>query len=177
MPTDSYIAVGSNVSPRENIVRALEMLQRRVNVRGVSTFYRTPPLKRPEQPEYRNGVFWVRTDLSPRALKFDVLRQTEEGLGRVRTEDAYAARTIDLDLILYGDRMTNSDELVLPDPDIRARAFVAVPLLELAPALRLPDSGEALADIVNAAMCQDLEPDHELTDTLRARISNESTTH
>jgi 2-amino-4-hydroxy-6-hydroxymethyldihydropteridine diphosphokinase len=170
MPTDAYIAVGSNVSPRENVVRALEMLRRRVEVRGVSTFYRTRPLNRPDQPDYRNGVFWVHTDLAPLVLKYEVLRDIEEALGRVRCADAYAARTIDLDLVVYGTHVIHDPEITVPDPAIRTRAFVAVPLWELAPGLRLPDSGEPLAALVTPGMRQSLAADRELTTELQASV-------
>lgn len=170
---EAFVAVGSNIAPHENIVRAMEALLRRVPVFAVSTFYRTPPIGRPEQDAYRNGVFGLRTSMAPRDLKFEVLRVVERDLGRVRSEDAFAPRTIDLDLAIHGDCVEHSEELELPDPDIRTRAFVAVPLLELAPTLRLPDTGEPLAELVTAAMRASLRPDIPLSQGLKARLCHE----
>lgn len=170
---DAYVAVGSNIAPAENIPRALDMLVQWTTVAGVSTFYRTAPIARPEQDEYRNGVFHLRASHPPRDLKFDVLRKIETALGRIRTDDAYAPRTIDLDLVIYGDCVVDSEELTLPDPDILTRPFVAVPLLEMAPALRLPDSGEPLARFVTEAMREELRADAKLSSSLKMRLGNE----
>jgi 2-amino-4-hydroxy-6-hydroxymethyldihydropteridine diphosphokinase len=144
MPTIAYIAVGANIEPERNILAALEMLDAAAPVCAVSTFYRTAPIGRPEQPEYLNGVVAVLHDGSARELKYGILRPIEAALGRVRTADKFAARTIDLDVILHGDTVCDEPELRLPDPDLRTRAFIAAPLLEIAPELRLPGSGERL---------------------------------
>jgi deoxyribose-phosphate aldolase len=143
----AYVAVGSNVDPEANIKRALDQLKVLARVTGVSTFYRTAPIERPDQPDYINGVCRIETALSARTLKFGVLKKIEEDLGRVRGADAYASRSIDLDLVLYGEATCDDTDLRIPDPDIRKRTFVAAPLLELAPDLRLPDTGEALSSL------------------------------
>ena len=78
------------------------------------------------------------------------LRRIEADLGRVRNADAYAARPIDLDVLICGDEVVEDLGLVLPDPDLRSRSFLAAALLELAPDLVLPDSGERLAELVSA---------------------------
>jgi 2-amino-4-hydroxy-6-hydroxymethyldihydropteridine diphosphokinase len=169
---DAYVAVGSNIEPELHILLALDALRRDVTVRNASAFYRTAPVGRPDQDDYLNGVFSVSTSLSPRELKHGVLRRIEHQLGRVRGEDPNAARTIDLDLIVYGDLHEEAGDLRLPDPDIRTRAFVAVPLLELAPGLRLPDTGEALVEVV-AGMHETLRPDAALTEQIQARLRHE----
>jgi 2-amino-4-hydroxy-6-hydroxymethyldihydropteridine diphosphokinase len=166
---EAFIAVGSNIEPLRNVPAALDMLLEDVRVTGVSTMYRTAPLGRPEQPAFVNGVWRVETALDARKLKFTVLRGIEARLGRVRTEDAFAARPIDLDIALFGGAVIDEPDLVVPDPDVRERAFLAVPLVELAPELRLPGSGVRLAD---EPVCRDvggLEPLPELTDQLRKR--------
>jgi len=167
---DAFIAVGSNIAPERNVEAALELLMQHVRVVASSTFYRTAPLDRSEQASFLNGVWRVATLMTPRALKFDVLRQIEAELGRVRMADKYAPRTIDLDLVLYGDAVVDESDLRLPDPDIRTRPFIAAPLLELAPDLRLPDTGEALAVLPCARVAPDMEPDEALTARLRERI-------
>ena len=144
-----------------------------LRVLASSTFYRTAPLGRPEQPPFVNGVWRIQTTIEPRPLKFHVLRGIEAALGRVRTEDRYAPRTIDLDVVLYGDAVVEEPGLVLPDPDVRERPFIALPLLELAPDLVLPDTGEQLSAVCPAQRPPDMQPLCELTQTLRARIPHE----
>lgn len=166
-----YIALGSNVEPEKNIVQACTLLSEKVSLRSVSTFYRSKALERPEQSDYRNGVVRVATPLTPLRLKFDVLREIEGQLGRVRTEDRYTSRTIDLDILVFDDCVINEENLVLPDPELRERPFIAVPLLELAPDLVLPDTGEALRSIRSAQARSELEPDIELTQKVKARLN------
>ena len=166
----AFVAVGSNIEPERNIPAALEALARFVRVTGSSTFYRTAPVARPGQPAFYNGVFQAQTGLAARALKFDVLRPIEERLGRVRTADKDAPRTIDLDLLLCGDEVIDTPELRLPDPEIRVRPFVAVPLLELCPELLLPGTGEPLRAFPAARASQALERLTEFTHQLRKRL-------
>ena len=166
----AYIAVGSNIRPAENVPLAVKLLGEKVEVVAVSRFYRTRALRRPEQADYRNGVVAVRTSMTPRELRDEVLRPIEAALDRKRSVDKYAPRTMDLDLILFGDEVVREAGLTLPDDDLRARPFVAVPLLELAPELVLPDDGARLADLPAARMTEDLETDTVLSDTLKERL-------
>lgn len=168
---EAFIAVGSNIEPLQNVPAALEMLLEDVRVTAVSTMYRTAPLGRPEQPPFVNGIWRIETALEARELKFTLLRGIEARLGRVRTDDAYAARPIDLDIALFGEAVIDEPGLVVPDPDIRERPFLAVPLVELSPGLRLPGMEDKLAD---APVCRDvsgLQPLPELTEQLRERIA------
>jgi len=167
---NAYISVGSNIEPEKNIPEALEKLKKYVSVKAISTFYRTVPIGRPEQPAFLNGVWQIDAEQSARELKFDILRQIEAELGRVRTEDKYAARTIDLDIALYDDMVIDEPDLRIPDPNIRQRPFIAVPLLELAPRLVLPDTGELLSSLDIVKATQDLEPVCDFTEILRERI-------
>lgn len=170
IPTDVFIAVGSNIEPEANVLAALELLQQHVRVIGVSTLYRTAPVGRPDQAAFINGVWRVATAMPPRTLKFDLLRAVEVQLGRVRTPDKYAPRTIDLDVVLYGSLVIDEPGLRIPDPDIRTRPFIAVPLLELDPHCVLPDTGEFLAAIVRPDDRDQLEPLPLLTDRLRRMV-------
>lgn len=149
-----FVAVGSNIEPAVHVCRALRLLIRRVRVDGVSTFYRTAALGRAGQADFVNGVWALRTELAPRQLKEEILRDIERRLGRRRSADKHADRPIDLDLVLYGALV--SPELGLPDPEIRTRNFVALPLLELEPEQVLPDTGERLisaaASMTHASM-------------------------
>jgi 2-amino-4-hydroxy-6-hydroxymethyldihydropteridine diphosphokinase len=146
----AYVAVGSNIHPERHILRAMRMLKRRVRIVGVSTFYRTPAIGRPQQALFCNGVWGVETDIPPRTLKFSVLRGIEERLGRMRSDDAYADRVIDLDLVLYGDEVIDEPDLKIPHPDL-LRPFVALPLLELDAGVLLPDTRRPLS-------CMELRP-------------------
>ena len=170
MQVKVYISVGSNIEPEKNIPKALEKLKKYVRVVATSTFFRTMPIGRPEQGFFLNGVWLIETDKSPRELKFGVLRSIEAELGRIRTQDKYAARTIDLDIALYGDEVINEPELVIPDPDIQKRRFIAIPLLELNPSLVLPDTGEQISSLDIIKSGKDLEGLHAFTENLRERI-------
>ena len=147
-----FIGVGSNIAPEANIPLALERLAKSLSLRAVSTFYRTAPVGPAGQPPFVNGVVEALSELPPRKLKFHVLRPIEASLGRRRSgADKYAPRTIDLDLLLYGDAVLSQRGLTLPDPDIRERPFLAAGLLELEPGLVLPD-GTPLRPAPGAAM-------------------------
>ncbi len=135
-----FVSFGSNIHPVENVREALHRLAANLRVIAISTVYRTEPEDRPDQDPYYNGVVEAETDIPPRELK-RLLREIEKDLGRKRSADKYAARTIDLDLILYEDLQVADDDLVLPDPLIRKRPFLAHPLYELAPDLDIPGAG------------------------------------
>lgn len=165
-----YIGVGSNIAPEENIPRALEMMRKVVVVHAVSIFYRTAPIDLPDQSAYLNGVWRIQTDLPPRELKFTILRTIEDRLGRMRTCDKYAARTIDLDVLLYGDLVVQDLDCRIPDPDICQRAFLQASLLDLVPDLILPDMKQPLSMLVRAEEMATLEPATTFTAMLRSRL-------
>ena len=167
---DVYLSVGSNIDPERNIIEACLRLKVLVSAIETSTFYETDPLERPRQPSFLNGVWRIATDLPPRRLKEEVLRKIERELGRVRSDDKHAPRTIDLDIIIYGDRLIDEPDLKIPDPDIRVRPFIAVPLLELAPDLVLPDTGERLAVQPVIERGGELRSLPLFNETLKARI-------
>ena len=170
MAEDAYIAVGSNIKPQDNIFDALIALKTYVTINAISNFYETPPVSGPGQPDFLNGVVKIKTDRSPREIKFDILRSIEERLGRVRSTDKYAPRTIDLDLILYGSLVIDEPDLHLPDPSICLYPFVAVPLLELAPELIMPDARTPLSDEPVIKLKADLRLEPEFTARLQRRI-------
>ena len=169
-PVDAYIAVGANIEPERHILLALDRLAEEAQVLATSTFYRTSPIGRPEQPEYLNGVWHIQTTVPARTLKFGILRDIETELGRTRGADRYAARPIDLDLVVYGDATIDEPDLRIPDPDIRERPFVAAPLLELAPHLVMPDTGEPLACLPAARPSAGMEAAEDLTRQLKKRL-------
>ena len=166
----TFVGVGSNIEPESHVVEALVRLRRCVQVKETSTFYWTTPIGKGGR--FLNGVWRITTDLSARELKTTVLRWIESELGRVRSVDRYAPRTIDLDILLYGDLVINEPNLRLPDPDIRTRPFIAVPLLELSPDLVLPDTGERLADLPVLQEAGSLGIAAEATAALRAALNS-----
>jgi 2-amino-4-hydroxy-6-hydroxymethyldihydropteridine diphosphokinase len=125
-----FVAVGSNVEPQHNIIAALNALRETVHVGASSTFYRTEALGRQAQPDFVNGVWRIEATLEPARVEDEVLKPIEIRLGRRRTDDKFAPRRIDLDLVLYDALVVDEIELVLPHPDIK-RPFVYVPIVEL----------------------------------------------
>ena len=164
-----FIGLGSNINPARNVARALRQLALHGRILGVSTVYRTPPEGRPEQPWYFNCVVALETTKTPLELKQDALRRIERELGRVRSADRYAARTIDLDLLLYDDLVVERDDLTLPDPHVFQRAYLAHGVYELAPELALPGSGRPIASVAAALPIDRMEPLAGFTARLRRR--------
>ena len=145
-----YIALGANLDPERNLRLAVEHLTRHFHVETVSPVYESPPVDGSDQPCYLNAVARAVTALPPREMKEGVLRAIEAELGRVRTGDPFAPRTIDLDLILYGDRVQSSGEVRVPAEGITRYAHVAVPMADLAPTLRHPERDETMASIAES---------------------------
>lgn len=153
MPEDAYIAIGSNIEPEHYLPRAVEALGRVGTVLAVSTPYQNAAVGSRPQPDFINAVARIRTTLAPVEIR-DVLRAIEAELGRTRTDDRYAPRTIDLDLCLYGSQIIQAADLTLPHPDILTRPHVAVPLAELAPHMPHPVTGEPLSRIAERLRSQ-----------------------
>jgi len=134
----SFLGLGSNQGDRAGFLRAaVERLDGwpGTRVKAVSSLYATAPVGRLDQPEFLNAVAEVRTELAPAELLAACL-QIEGELGRVRTE-RWGPRTIDLDLLLFGECEIAAPGLVVPHPRLRERAFVLQPLAEIAPDRRL----------------------------------------
>jgi len=170
--TRAFVGIGSNIAPEENIFKAVRQLAQSTLLASISTFYRVPAIDRPEEPAFYNGVVSIDTDLPPAKLKWEVLRPIEAALGRHRSADKYASRTIDLDLLLYDDSVVSTGDLILPDPEILKRAFVAIPLCELAPALVLPGSGIPIRQVADQFPTENMEPLREYTRQLQNKLLN-----
>jgi 2-amino-4-hydroxy-6-hydroxymethyldihydropteridine diphosphokinase len=147
----SYIGLGSNLGDREEYLRrALELLRAEpdIDVTGVSSVRETDPVGILDQPRFLNAVARVETDLGPRRL-LDRLLATERMLGRRRDGPRFGPRTIDLDLLLYGDEEIDEPGLTVPHPRLAERLFVVEPLHELDPALVVPGQGP-VSDLLSA---------------------------
>jgi 2-amino-4-hydroxy-6-hydroxymethyldihydropteridine diphosphokinase len=147
--TRAYVGLGANVgNRRENLDRAVELLaaERGVRVLAVSSVRETDPVGYQDQPRFLNAACAVETELGPREL-LERLLAIERALGRERTGPRFGPRTIDLDLLLYGDETLDQPGLTVPHPRLAERLFVLEPLHELAPDLVLPD-GRAVRDLL-----------------------------
>ena len=139
----AYVGLGANLGEREGALRAaLAALDATegIDVVAVSTFRETDPVDYLEQPRFLNAAAALDTTLAPREL-LDVLLEVERSLGRTREGPRFGPRTIDLDLLLYGDESLDEPCLTVPHPRLHGRAFVLEPLAELDPGLVVPGLG------------------------------------
>ena len=142
--TLAYVALGANLGDREaSIRRAAEL----IGAQRLSTIIETPPWGVTDQPDFLNAVAEVESDLGPGPL-LERLLEVERELGRVRGGTRWGPRTIDLDLLVYGDETSDTPGLELPHPRLHERLFVLVPLAELAPGLVVPGRGR-VADLLS----------------------------
>lgn len=164
-----FVAIGSNIDPDENVRSALHMLAEEFDVDAISPIYLTEPLGRPGQPVFYNGVIEMTTDLPATEVK-QALRLIENELGRRRSSDKYAARTVDLDILVYDRDVIEA--LGIPDREICNRAFLSIPLYELTPDLVLPGSNEPLKDIALRHAKHSMTPLIEYTAQLRKDVKD-----
>jgi len=141
--TRAYVGLGANLGDRERTIRAaLDALvgEAGIELVAVSRLRETEPVGVGDQPRFLNGVAELRTALAAREL-LDRLLAVEQRFGRVRTPGEHGPRTLDLDLLLYGDEAIDEPGLTVPHPRLHERRFVVEPLAELAPGLAVPGRG------------------------------------
>ena len=148
----AFIGLGANLGPREvTLLRAVDLLaaDSGIDVLEISQLRETDPVGDVEQPSFLNGAVAVETTLSPREL-LNVLLRVERELGRVRDGERWGPRTIDLDLLLYGNEIVDEESLRVPHPRLHERRFALEPLTDLEPELAIPGRGtvsELLAEL------------------------------
>lgn len=153
-PVTVYLAIGSNLaSPLNQVNAALAALAEipDTQVRAVSSFYRTPPLGPQDQPDYLNAAVKLETTLQPEAL-LDHTQRIELQQGRERKAERWGPRTLDLDIMLFGACVIDSERLTVPHYDMHNRGFMLWPLYEIAPELTFPngDPLQAMLQRLNA---------------------------
>ena len=154
----AYLGLGSNVGDRRaNLQQAVDLLdvEPGIRVTHTSDVWETDPVGGPSQPDFLNAVVGVRTQLTPWALLAACAR-VEHALGRVR-DVRWGPRTIDVDILLMQNTVMSDPKLTVPHPRITERAFVLLPLLQLAPTAKLPD-GTPLATFVEHVGAQGARP-------------------
>ncbi len=153
----AYIGLGSNLeSPATQLRQAFAALAELPHTRLVrhSSLWRSAPMGPPDQPDYVNAAAGLLTQLDALAL-LEQLQSIEQRHGRRRDGERWGPRILDLDLLVYADQRHTGPTLTLPHPGVAARAFVLAPLMQIAPALRVPDVG-VVSHLLQAIDCSDL---------------------
>ncbi|MFQ5559530.1 MAG: 2-amino-4-hydroxy-6-hydroxymethyldihydropteridine diphosphokinase [Nitrospinota bacterium] len=144
--SDVLIGVGSNISPFQNIEKALTLLREQTTLLKISPFYRSKPHGFSDQDDFINGCIVLTWEASPEELKFNILKKIEERTGRVRTENKNGARTIDLDILLFGELVLKKKDITIPDPETFKRNYILYPAKQIAGDMVNPHSGKRLQE-------------------------------
>ncbi len=148
-PVTVYLSFGSNMGNRQgNLNKALEILSQRVKLGQISSIYDTEPVGNADQPRFLNLVCQIDTRLAPMEL-LSLTKGIESKLGR-KLGEPNSPRPIDIDILFYGDQVLESPKLVIPHPRLEERAFVLIPLSEIAPELVHPVSGKTAKEMLEA---------------------------
>lgn len=147
--TTVYLCLGSNLGEREeNLCQALKLLSLKVNIDEVSSIYETEPVGYKEQPLFLNLACRITTNLPPDKL-LHLAKEIETRMGRVPSEQINSPRLIDIDILFYNNKIMETENLTIPHPRLKDRAFVLIPLNEIAPGLAHPKLGKSIAQLAN----------------------------
>jgi 2-amino-4-hydroxy-6-hydroxymethyldihydropteridine diphosphokinase len=143
-----YLSLGSNLGDRlDHLQKAIESLEDFGHVKKISSVYETDPWGYEDQPAFYNQVAMIETELEPLELLHDI-KQVELKMGRTPTF-RYGPRVIDIDILLFDDIVFTKPELTIPHPEMKNRAFVLVPLLEIAPLLSIPGEKASIKNLLD----------------------------
>jgi len=159
VPHTVYLGLGTNLGDRHaNLQAALQALEPKVKLTAQSPVYQTPPWGYTEQAEFLNMVVSAETDLKPRAL-LRYLKKIEKQVGRTASF-RWGPREIDIDILFYDDLVLHSRKLTIPHPRIQQRAFMLVPLTDLAPEFRHPLTGKTIRQHLAEVDSTEIRPYH-----------------
>jgi 2-amino-4-hydroxy-6-hydroxymethyldihydropteridine diphosphokinase len=142
-----YLGLGTNLgNKKHNLTQALELISQHAEIEDLSSIYETEPEGFTQQPHFLNAVCRITTELNPESL-LDLIKKIEYDMGR-KPGFSNAPRLIDIDILLYNDMIINSQKLTVPHPRLSQRAFVLIPLSEIAPELKNPENGVSISQLV-----------------------------
>ena len=150
----AYLCLGSNLGGREaNLRQALTLLSLKVTLDEVSSIFETEPVGYREQPLFLNLVCRISTNLPPEEL-LRLAKDIETRMGRVPSQQIDAPRPIDIDILFYNNKIIETQDLTIPHPRLKDRAFVLIPLVKIAPNLVHPKLGKSIAQLVKGVKGQ-----------------------
>jgi len=173
MANQIYLDLGSNIEPEHNLPAAIKLLAKLSTLIAVSSVWETKPLGMPNQPNFLNAGVLVETNLGAAQFKRTVIHNIEQALGRTRSKNKNAPRTIDIDIILFNSEIFELDGRQIPNKELVERSFVAASLAEISPDYVHPETGQTLQEIAHSfnLVAGDMLPRPDVSKALAEFIS------
>ena len=146
---DVYLSLGSNIEPEFHLPQAVAELKQFGQIKAVSSVWQSSAIGTSGQPDFLNAALLLETSLSAMELRQKAIAQIENSLGRVRTEDKNAPRTIDIDIVLFNHDILDFGRRRIPDSELLNHAYVAIPMAEVAPDYHHPEVNITLKEIAS----------------------------